>query len=65
MFKQKQPRLQRLDAGLYVDEAGGCYLCVSEFLAAHRLPDAPEVREALLEEITLGFPEIICIEFSD
>jgi len=75
MFKQKQPRggrgkgqpmdLRRIDAGLYVDGAGGWYLCISEFLAAQRLPDAPEVREVLLEEIDLCFPEITCIEFSD
>jgi hypothetical protein len=57
--------LQRIDAGLYTDGAGGCYLCPSEFLVANGLPPAPEIRAALLEEITLGFPEIICIEFSD
>ena len=57
--------LQRIDAGLYVDGMGGCYLCVSEFLAANGLPPVPEIRAALLEEVALGFPEIICIEFSD
>lgn len=57
--------LQRIDAGLYIDGAGGCYLCPSEFLAANGLSPAPEIRAALLEEIALGFPEIICIEFSD
>jgi len=75
MLKQKQPRggsgngqpmdLRRIDAGLYVDGAGGCYLCISEFLAAQRLPDMPAVREVLLEEISLCFPEITCIEFFD
>jgi len=48
-----------------VDDAGGCYICVSEFLRAQSLPDATEVREVLLEEISLCFPEITCIEFSD
>jgi hypothetical protein len=56
---------RQIAAGLYVDDAGGCYLCVIEFIAAQRLPDAPEVREVLLEEISLCFPEITCIEFSD
>lgn len=57
--------LQRIDAGLYVDGVGGCYLCPSEFLIANGLLPVPEIRIALLEEIALGFPEIICIEFSD
>jgi hypothetical protein len=48
-----------------VDDTGGWYICVSEFLAAQRLPNAPAVREVLLEEISLCFPEITCIEFSD
>jgi hypothetical protein len=75
MFKQKQPHrksrgvqpmdLRRIDAGLYVDDADGCYLCISEFLAAQRLPDVPEIREVLLEEIDQCFPEITCVEFSD
>lgn len=64
---EKYPRLdlRPIAAGLYVDDAGGCYLCVSEFLAAQRLPDAPAVREVLLEEIALCFPEITCVEFYD
>ena len=57
--------LRRIEAGLYMDGAGGCYLCVSEFLAAQRLPNMPEVRDVLMEEISLCFPEITCIEFSD
>ena len=70
MLKQKQPRgktlyLRKIDVALYVDDAGGCYICVSEFLAAQRLPAAPEVREVLLEEISLCFPEFTCIEFPD
>lgn len=69
MPKQKQPRgrtlyLGRIDAGLYVDGAGGCYLCISEFIAGCRLPDVPAVRNAVLQEATLCFPEIICIELS-
>ena len=68
MLEQMQRRgktmyLRRIDTGLYVDDAGGCYICVSEFLAAQRLPDAPEVREVLLEEISLCFPEFTSIKF--
>jgi hypothetical protein len=51
--------------GLYVDDDGGWYLCISEFLVAQRVPNVPEVREVLLEEASLCFPEITCIEFSD
>jgi hypothetical protein len=67
MTVKRYPRaaLRQIEAGLYVDGTGGCYLCIGEFLAAQRLPDAPEVREVLLEEISLCFPEITCIEFSD
>jgi len=70
MLEQMQRRgktmyLRRIDAGLYVDGAGGCYICVSQFLAAQRLPNMPAVREVLLEEISLCFPEFTCIEFPD
>jgi hypothetical protein len=68
MTVKRYPRaaFRQIAPGLYVDDAGGgWYLCVSEFLAAQPLPDAPEVREVLLEEISLCFPEITCIEFSD
>ena len=69
MLKQKQPRgrtlyLRRIDSGLYVDGVGGCYLCISEFIAAARLPDVPAVRDAVLQEATLCFPEIVCIKLS-
>lgn len=57
--------LTRIDAGLYVDPKGGCYLCISEFLEANGLPNVHALREVLLEEISLGFPEIACVEFSD
>ena len=69
MLKQNQPcgrtlYLRRIDAGLYVDGVGGCYLCISEFIAAYKLPDVPAVRDALLEEASLCFPEIVCVELS-
>jgi len=54
--KYSRAYLRPIAPGLYVDDAGGCYLCVSEFLAAQRLPDATEVREVLLEEDRPLFP---------
>jgi hypothetical protein len=63
--KYSRAHFRPIAPALYVDDAGGCYICVSEFLAAQRLPDAPEVREVLLEEISLCFPEIMCVEFYD
>jgi len=60
--KAQLRKLQRIDAGLYIDGTGGCYLCVSEFLVASRLPDKPEIREMLREEVSLGYPAITCIE---
>jgi hypothetical protein len=63
--KYSRAHLRPIAPGLYVDDTGGWYICVSEFLAAQRLPNAPAVREVLLEEISLCFPEITCIEFSD
>lgn len=70
MFKQNQPRgrslyLRRIDDALYVDDVGGCYICISEFLAAQCLPDVPAIREVVLEEISLSFPQFTCIEFPD
>jgi len=65
MEKYSRAAFRPIAPGLYVDDAGGCYICVSEFLAAQRLPGAPAIREVLLEEISLCFPELTCIEFSD
>lgn len=70
MLKQKQPRgrtlyLRRIGGGLYVDNTGGCYIIISEFIAACQLPDVPAIREVLLEEINLCFPQFTCIEFPD
>jgi hypothetical protein len=55
--------LEQIGGGLYIDSAGGCYLCVSEFLAANGFPIGVRIREALMEEAAQGFPEITCIEF--
>jgi hypothetical protein len=67
MFIEKRTRAEfrQIDPGLYVDDAGACCICISEFLAAHGIPDVLEIRQVLLEEIDLAFPEIICIEFLD
>lgn len=63
--KAQAAELEQVGEGLYIDDAGGSYLCVSEFLAANGLPTTAEVREALVEEAAQGFPEIICIELED
>ena len=37
--------------GLYRDENGVLYIYMREFLKQHKLPDTPEVRQAVMEQI--------------
>jgi hypothetical protein len=43
--------LRFLSVGLYRDENGVLYIYMREFLKQHKLPDTPEVRQAVMEQI--------------
>ncbi len=47
--------LKHIGAGFYVDEDWNIYFHVREFLAAHNLPDTPEVREEVWAEVRRDF----------
>ena len=47
--------LQQIGPGLYTDEDRVVYVSLPEFLAAHKLPDQPEVRTAVLDQIQKEF----------
>jgi hypothetical protein len=50
--------LVSLIPGLYADSGGRLYLAMAEFLSVHGIPDSPEVRAAVWEEIRGVFGEI-------
>jgi hypothetical protein len=50
--------LSQLSPGLYVDSKGALYLKMGEFLLAHHLPDLPEVRQAIRDEILREFGDV-------
>lgn len=59
--------LRWLATGLYRDAQGVLYVYIQQFLTRHGLPDRPEVRRALLEQIKeeFGEIEIVVIEEGD
>ena len=52
---EKKSDLTRICPGFYVDAAHALYVNMEEFLAANGLPDAPELRLLILDEIRLQF----------
>ena len=51
--------------GIYADSSGRLYIAMAEFLLAHGMPDSPEVRTVVWEEIRDVFGEIAVRELSD
>jgi hypothetical protein len=54
--------LTPLIPGIYADGQGCVLLNMREFLAAHGLPDAPELRAVIWEEIQEIFGDVEVIE---
>ncbi|MCU1255100.1 MAG: hypothetical protein JWM83_1399 [Candidatus Angelobacter sp.] len=54
--------LTPLIPGIYADRNGCVLLNMREFLAAHGLPDAPELRAVIWEEIQEIFGDVEVIE---
>lgn len=57
--------LKRAGPGFYVDPSRKIYFDVKEFITAHNLPDTPEVRQQLWEEVRKDFGVIGVAELSD
>ena len=57
-------RLRRLAQGVYSDQQGTVYLYIKEFLERHGMPDRPDVRQALMQQVRQEFGpvEIVTVE---
>ena len=51
--------------GFYADRGGRLYLAMAEFLSAHGMPDSPEARAVVWEEILDVFGDIAVNELPD
>ena len=51
-------KLREISAGLHQDQEGALYIRWGQFLAAHNLPDGPEVRQAVRENIKSEFGNV-------
>jgi hypothetical protein len=51
----RKDELQQIGAGLYQDDKGFVYCDMQEFLTFHKLPDQPEIRQAIWEEVERQF----------
>jgi hypothetical protein len=51
----RKDELQKIGVGLYRDERGSVYCDMQEFLTFHELPDKPETRQAVWEELERQF----------
>jgi hypothetical protein len=61
----KKSDLTQLRPGFYVDAARTLYFDMKEFLAANGLPDAPELRRVILDEVRHEFVGIPIQEIGD
>ena len=57
--------LTRIGDGFYVDGDRKIYFQVSEFLAAHRMPDTPEVRAEVWAQVCRDFGAVGVTELPD
>jgi hypothetical protein len=51
----RKDELQKIGVGLYQDDKGSVYCDMQEFLTFHKLPDKPETRQAVWEELEKQF----------
>jgi hypothetical protein len=53
--------LEKVGTCFYVDEAGNTYFCVEDFVRENQLPDSPELRLAVIEELREILPGILIL----
>jgi hypothetical protein len=51
----KKDELHKIGVGIYQDERGFVYSDIQELLTFHNLPDRPEIRRAVRDEIERQF----------
>jgi hypothetical protein len=61
----KKEDLQKVGVGFYLDSNKSVYLDVNELMTAYNLPDCPEVRQAIREQVKQEFGLSEIIELSD
>jgi hypothetical protein len=61
----KKSDLTQLSPGFYVDASKALYFDMKEFLTANGVPDAPEIRLVIMDEIRLEFLGIPIHEIGD
>jgi hypothetical protein len=54
-YSMKKDELHNIGVGIYQDERGFVYCDIQELLTFHNLPDKPEIRRALRDEIERQF----------
>lgn len=59
------PELRCLIAGIYADDEGRIYVHMREFLVQHGIPDKPEVREVVWDELLDMFFGLTIFELSE
>jgi hypothetical protein len=61
----KRDGLTKIGPGFYVDDRRALYFHVQEFLASSKLPDTPEVRQAIWDQVRQDFGVIGITELTD
>jgi hypothetical protein len=54
--------LTQISYCFYVDDNHNVYFCVSDFVRAHELPDTPELRRVIAEDMKRMFPGVFILE---
>jgi hypothetical protein len=57
--------IRELDDCFYSDGLGNVYFCVSNFLRANDLPNDPDLRIAVIEELLDMFPDVRVLDERD
>ena len=53
---------KKIDDYFYADDRGIIYFCVADFLRVNHLPDLPEMRDAVIDDLLKSAPEIPILE---
>jgi hypothetical protein len=54
--------LTQISYCFYVDDDHNPYFCVTDFVREHQLPDTPELRRVIAEDMKRMFPGILILE---
>jgi hypothetical protein len=54
--------LTQINYCFYVDDKERIYFCVGDFIREHRLPDTPQLRRDIAEDIKALMPSLLILE---